>query len=528
MDLDAELKDASARVLENDGIFFLQKLRAQKPTIELRWRESAALVDAYATLSEYSGEYADAIARIESAMPDLAPEIAAAASAAMGRLLAVSGSRKHASQVLAAAEASNPSDRMRARFARDRGIIACTERLWGEAARELRDARRLFALADDQTGILDAEVQIASVMAAQGNAGEAIDALMQSMERMPRGGILELRAILRLARMHLDRGELDKTEEYLERVHPLVDGNGIFEAAWRIAIYEAEIAWWQEDYKAARASIDLVRTMSVQASARLYETYAHYNRAMIEFDAGAFESALTEAGSAISLANSLSIPTIATRSRAIEGCALAALGRREEALAIYRTMRPSGVEGSAELMHHGMSAVAEIQLAKLENSEEGARRFLELATANIAKLVTRNAVGERWLEASLGLRLLGRRVRTYAVLAGLEKPLLIKPRPVAVLDDGSVIRLENGETISIEHRPVLQRLLRCLSVHASTHPGSAVTFTELASAAWPSDRASENSLRARLRVAMSTLRQLALGDALQARDGGYVLFLAGA
>lgn len=65
-------------------------------------------------------------------------------------------------------------------------------------------------------------------------------------------------------------------------------------------------------------------------------------------------------------------------------------------------------------------------------------------------------------------------------------------------------------------------LARVLAALAAA-PQQAQSIESLASAAWPEDRSSAASMKARVRVAIATLRQLGLGDAIETVSNGYKL-----
>ena len=515
--------DSTSRVLGARGLEFLTTLQAREAELTARWSECVELLEAYATLAEATGDVGVAAAKIEEELLALDPEMLPAARATAGHLLALGASRQRASAVLAAAEVDGATPRLRAQIARDRGLIAASERLWATAECELRAAVEMFRSCGSPLHAADATVYLAHAVGAQGKNGESIDLLLQQLDATPEGGLLELRTLLLLARLYLDRLDTDRAEELLQRAKAILPHDRL-DASIRLATYEAEVAWWREDWDRARGHMGVARASSVRLGRPLFSVYAEYTLALIEFDAGELERALRGARTAYERGDELELPAIMLGARLLEVCALAALGRRQDALVVYRSLRPPNTQGVEARYSQGMSAVAELLLRRVATSDADAAAYAAYAEANIDALVARNDLGVRWMDSTMAMQILARRVRAYAAPAQLAK-LLRRPRAVAVDPEGAFIDLDNAERVSIAHRPVLQRLLVRLRRAAEAHPGELVTFSELVGAAWPGDRATESSLRARLRVAVSTLRQLALDDALKTHDRGYSLQL---
>lgn len=95
--------------------------------------------------------------------------------------------------------------------------------------------------------------------------------------------------------------------------------------------------------------------------------------------------------------------------------------------------------------------------------------------------------------------------------------------PVIVACDGSWIRDDHGERLSLARRRVLRNLLACLAAARLEFPGQSVSYESIIEATWPRDRSLPDSIRARLHVAVRDLRRLGLGESLRTtHDGGQV------
>lgn len=85
------------------------------------------------------------------------------------------------------------------------------------------------------------------------------------------------------------------------------------------------------------------------------------------------------------------------------------------------------------------------------------------------------------------------------------------------------VRLNGGDTIDLERRRVVRRILDELIEHRIHHPGRPVPVSQLVEAAWPGQRFVAESGANRVYVAIATLRTLGLGEVLQTRSGGYLI-----
>lgn len=512
------------RALDKDGLHVLAELSRRRNEIRERWFKDAESLEEYAVLEAWVGELASVTERMEAELPQVKPELLPRAYAWLGHLLSVSGSQARASTMLAEAEVRCDSEWLRARITLDRGVIALTERLSQIAERELLLAQSLFEACGDLLSASDAAIHLARCYSGQGKSSEALEILSTQLESCPSGGLLQLRALLELARTHLDRFDVDRAEALNDEAAAIAPPN-VFEVQYRLLWHRSELAWWRESWVDARLRFAELTSLCESASRRVHLAYSTHAFAALEFDAGDFSRALTLTREALRMAQALDAAPLVFTASLLEASALVSLGERDAAIKIYRSLRPSNSVTTHARIAVGHCAMTELLLAAHARSESEAAAFDAAAKANIAALAERTEHGVRWAESTFALRVLSRRVQAYAAPRNLAHLLTVKPKPLAVDPSTGSISLDTGERITVAHRPVLARVLKCLAQHASTRPGQPVTLDELLAAGWPKDRATRASLVGRLRVAVATLRQLALEDVLVTHEQGYSLNL---
>jgi hypothetical protein len=98
------------------------------------------------------------------------------------------------------------------------------------------------------------------------------------------------------------------------------------------------------------------------------------------------------------------------------------------------------------------------------------------------------------------------------------------PEGVFVLGAGGAwFRPPNAERVDLTKRKQLRRLLGELVRYRRSDPGSPVSTSTLVSVGWPDEKLGHDDATNRLRVALSTLRKLGLGEIVKTRAGGYLL-----
>jgi hypothetical protein len=148
--------------------------------------------------------------------------------------------------------------------------------------------------------------------------------------------------------------------------------------------------------------------------------------------------------------------------------------------------------------------------ARRERTPAAAREELARVQACLERVAADPALslrpGERMLRAARG--------RTEELLA-LEV-LTLGP-------EAAWFSLAGGERVDLSHRRVLTRVLQALADAQRERPGVTVAIDRLVAIGWPDEKILPSAAKHRLRVAISTLRKLGLGDRLQQRGGGYLL-----
>jgi predicted ATPase/Tfp pilus assembly protein PilF len=81
----------------------------------------------------------------------------------------------------------------------------------------------------------------------------------------------------------------------------------------------------------------------------------------------------------------------------------------------------------------------------------------------------------------------------------------------------------DGTRIDLARRPTLARVLEALVAKRLAEPGVPATHDELVGAGWPGERVLPLAAQNRLRVAVTTLRNMGLRQVLAFRDGGHLL-----
>lgn len=92
--------------------------------------------------------------------------------------------------------------------------------------------------------------------------------------------------------------------------------------------------------------------------------------------------------------------------------------------------------------------------------------------------------------------------------------------PFMVHVDGTWFRTTQGETVHLGRRRAMRRIMHFL---ASAEAGNTYAWDDLFEQGWPGERATPESARQRVYVALSSLRKLGLADVLLTEEDGYLL-----
>jgi len=136
-------------------------------------------------------------------------------------------------------------------------------------------------------------------------------------------------------------------------------------------------------------------------------------------------------------------------------------------------------------------------------------------------------------EAMKAWRLFGFAPDVAAFSAFVARALAAEPERLADrMDRDTTIRVgragewletPNGMRHSLRARRALRRVLHALAEARRDRAGTALVVDELLQAGWPGEAPLPQAGSNRVYVAISTLRQLGLGELLQRSDGGYRL-----
>jgi hypothetical protein len=482
----------------------------------LRWADA---VEAIAALAEVGADVQGALDRLEAATREVAPS--PALYLWLGRLYACASSHARASDALAVAESGPLDDRQRAIVTHSRGMLASARRDWRGALREFRAARDLFSASDDNddpVGALLCAISLGATLTTTGLLVEAHDELLSAQGLLPPRGLARTRWTVTLASLQSHRGELEDAAHSLATVRTSNDGLASLATVALLHTTLAELASWREDYVTALSELDALRARAASAGSALYEGFATYTQAVLAYDAGAIDTSLALGREAAAVGRAIDVQTLVDGGTLTQATALAARGERAEALVVFRSVRaPFDVETQPS---YGVGQLATIELLLAERSSTEAERaqWLEVAKRRAALLCKRDEHGAPFCERTLTNRILWRRLLRTADRVGLDLRPESSPA-LCVSPDGTTIRLAHDELVTLSHRPVLTRILAALA----DAPRRTATLAALASKAWPEDRSSRASIHARIRVAIATLRQLGLGDAIETVPNGYRL-----
>jgi hypothetical protein len=121
------------------------------------------------------------------------------------------------------------------------------------------------------------------------------------------------------------------------------------------------------------------------------------------------------------------------------------------------------------------------------------------------------------------------RVGHRALVRALRDPARVRIARIERLEiasDYSWFRFAAAKPVVISRRRVVRRVLRALAEKRLESPEEPVSTEEVFAEGWPNETIRRESAQNRVHVAISTLRKLGLGEAIDHRRGGYVLLAA--
>lgn len=508
---------SALRGARSDETFDLLAGRADE--LAAAWSESPDNIEAFAAFAEMTGAIDHAIATIERSLDVLSGPLGPCASLWLAYLCATAQSHARAPSLVAAAEAAASSPRERAFVARMLGLLAAARRDNIEAARLFQFAADEFDAADDPVGALQCRLSIAASLSIKGLVAEAQHELIAIESHPALEGLNRVTFVLTQARLQANSLQLSEASELIASVSA--------DLRWRRAINAAalcdttlfEIACFESRWQDARAINDRQLADAQRLGAKLHEGFALYSRALLEFDAGAMHAAIEHATNTIALGRSVGLSSLVDGGTLAQSAALAALGRVAEALVGYRTVAPPPDVRSTPSYGAGQLAVIELLFAQRASDDSARQRWIAAARARVALLARRDEHGVRFCDSNLVFREQWRRIRRVASALAIALDDADHSGDVSVSRTGTRITRADNSAISIAHRPVLARVLGALARAGEL----GLSADGIAAIAWPDDRSSAASMRARVRVSVASLRQLGLREAIETTATGYKL-----
>lgn len=159
-------------------------------------------------------------------------------------------------------------------------------------------------------------------------------------------------------------------------------------------------------------------------------------------------------------------------------------------------------------------AVAEARKAAAAGDEYRAEAHRSAARRRFA-LITRDG------GAALGGHIaIARRLWPLIVPTELEQ----LPAQLVIAADAAWFARSGWPRVDMRRRRLLRRLLQILVHQRLSDPAKPVTTRQMLEAAWPGEMIADQYLTNRLYVAISTMRDLGMGDRLETVEGGYRLY----
>jgi predicted ATPase len=461
---------------------------------------AAELVLALDRLSTTRGPFHDQVSYLDQALS--APSLQRSVCARL--LIARGDAHRRAGTLVAARQdldralelARGRAAKLRAEALRSRARIALITGQRSGAEDDLRACRRVARRIGDS-------LLAASAQAHLGELRGDVRLLLGALEVARTAGALRDEAYARwsLGRAQRDHGRyaeaiaqltraLDQSRELEERrLEALVLGN--LALAYHFAA----------QHEQARARYFESLTLHRDNGHELLQGWTYRYIGALEHQLRRFGEAQTHLGHAVALAQETG--DISGEALARAHLAALAASRGDEAAAAL------GHEATV-LAARGQSAIAPRAVALLCT---GGQREAELATVRRAK-------GRVPLQLRMALVVAEAMRQQQTAAEGRVTPT--SEQVLTIGAEGGCFSL-GGERIDLSRRRILRRLLRRLAQQRRDAPNVSVAASELIEAGWPGQRVSAKAGSNRLRNAISTLRRLGLGDALQSRREGYLI-----
>lgn len=419
-------------------------------------------------------------------------------------------------------------------------------------------------------------VMLARLHWQEGRAGETERSAREAVEVLERSAVaglehagveIEARSIRAVALVYLDRiSEASAVMSRITGVSPR--GDHVAASAYACAV-RSTLAVARGDHEEAHRQATLATALARAHRLPWVECFAGLAQAMVFLDVDAASEALALLESIRDLATREGLLRYESLTWAYSGLALLHLSRHassrehlERAVQLERRLRNQHHEAFARGIRAAAYATGDlveeathdletarrlvdgdpislaclrvceghIHLARMRRAlEEGetarARRELEAAQDSLECTcldphAAPREVAKRSDDARVLLRLLERALAAVPRL-GARVPRERSRRSLLVSPQGAWMRVDYGEPIPLERKPVLRGLLLCLAHEALRSGGGWCSRDALFQAGWPESRLSPSTLRNRLNVALNALRRQGLGEMLEYSQGSY-------
>ncbi len=441
---------------------------------------------------------ADAAALLQAALDHAAPwslPLTAEVRRQRARALRYVGRLDEALAELDAAETATDDPLLRARIANTRAELQSLNHQLAASRASAEAALALHRSLGNRHGEGVSEAQIGLVCSFQGDLRAARERWLAARRLLEGTGDRFYQAVVlgHLASLALETRDVTGAREYTEQAIALHEQLGNRRSAAICQGYRALCHHHTGEREAARAEYHtVIAALDRVGEARFAACYRFYE-ALLDLEAG-------QAPAAALAAVDAELDALGERRYlALTRCARAALAIRQ------------GAEAEAELarVKAELKAVADPLLTPIYGLPQAAA--LLASGAGRAEILFQSEMMDQ--VAGDDARLAARVVRAWMAAADADACAW------RLAADGRWFQPPAGDRIELAHRVPLTRLLAALLAA----PGTEVPREVLIAAGWPGERLLPDAAGNRLRVGLSTLRGLGLGDLIERTENGYRL-----
>jgi len=298
-------------------------------------------------------------------------------------------------------------------------------------------------------------------------------------------------------------GRLDEARRQYDEAIAILREVGSFRVLGAIIGNSAALVQEQGDFKGARARLEDALGLFEQIGERPLAAELRGQLGRLSHEQGRLDEAHALYDAAIAGLEEAHDESYAALFRGALGALLAERGEREAARVALDRAEASlqSVEDRALLatvqIHRGHLDLAE---GRKDEAKQRVQAVNESKTENVR----------------FALRLL-----SQALAGGFVHAL--SPDAFVIAQDGSWFRAPHGDRVDLSKRRSMRAILRALLEHHRSKHQGALPVGTLLEHGWPGERMKASAGANRVYVALSTLRELGLKDAIVSRDEGYLL-----